>query len=786
MATSADDGSDPFPMRSKEALRLSASVVNKTTTTSSSIDRGGDGRGGEGGGNKGGSNWNRMGTTITNDTTQNSRGGSSNEGGNGGTMMQDNDPLVDTDKNGTNNTTTSIYDALDKPSSSKNQRKNNNNGEEDYANIGNDDFLDVPLEKGNTIGSRDDSYTPGSAYNNNQNNKRNDLSFFESIIYNILSCFVYLSKPPKWLKNISLRIKHKLFGNDLSTSALLKILLLSSTLFFTIGGYWLLRSLKDPVLTALCGVETIPKAKMLSIPVVLGVVGVYNKLLDIPDISSRRHLLFYIFGTFYFFLFSVLAVLLNHPTLGLPNAKVDSTRILGWISYCSIESFGSVMVSLFWSYANSNFTANEAKAGYGLLIASAQIGSILGPTVVALKSKSWGIPRVYFCGALSCGLLQLCMYLYVYCYGNDHGGNNNNKHLQEDSTEPEMKKKKKGAGILEGLHLFVKHNYVKGIFAISCLFMVEVTIIDYTMKVLARNHFDKLHPCNSPEMACYDISSGRATGMSQEASDEFATFMGLFGQATNTLSLFLSFFGTSAVLRTLGLRTTLLLFPSMCLAIVISVRVHPTLYTVFAAMMILKAGSYALNNPTKEILYQPTSSSVKYKAKSWIDIFGARGSKGLGSIVTDAFSDSATDLVNKGSLVGMCVATFLIFNAKYMGERYDEYMNTGYIVGGKNDGEEYDSDDEEEEEEDREVVVHDDSDDDDDDDNDEEGGNNPAFANYKKDDRVGIEEEGQDGGEIDNGGGRDGGGSRKSGNGSGGSGGEETAEKVMKITTKFV
>merc|ERR1712238_627824 len=263
----------------------------------------------------------------------------------------------------------------------------------------------------------------------------------------------------------------------------------------------------------------------------------------------------------------------------------------------------------------------------------------------------------------------------------------------------------------------------------------------------------------------YDTSLGRATGMSQGASDEFATFMGLFGQATNTLSLLLSFFGTSAVLRTLGLRTTLLLFPSMCLAIVISVRVHPTLYTVFAAMMILKAGSYALNNPTKEILYQPTSSSVKYKAKSWIDIFGARGSKGLGSIVTDAFSDSATDLVNKGSLVGMCVATFLIFNAKYMGERYDEYMNTGYIVGGKNDGEEYDSDDEDKE---------------------EEGGNNPAFANYKKDDRVGIEEEGQDGGEIDNGGGRDGGGSRKSGNGSGGSGGEETAEKVMKITTKFV
>ena len=50
-------------------------------------------------------------------------------------------------------------------------------------------------------------------------------------------------------------------------------------------------------------------------------------------------------------------------------------------------------------------------------------------------------------------------------------------------------------------------------------------------------------------------------------------------------------------------------------------------------------------------MYQLTSSSVKYKAKSWIDIFGAKGSKDLGSIVTDVFSNSATNLVNKDGLV---------------------------------------------------------------------------------------------------------------------------------------
>jgi AAA family ATP:ADP antiporter len=42
-------------------------------------------------------------------------------------------------------------------------------------------------------------------------------------------------------------------------------------------------------------------------------------------------------------------------------------------------------------------------------------------------------------------------------------------------------------------------------------------------------------------------------------------------------------------------------------------------------MMVIKGMSYALNNPTKEILYQMTSINIKFKCKSWIDTFGQRG-----------------------------------------------------------------------------------------------------------------------------------------------------------------
>ena len=73
-----------------------------------------------------------------------------------------------------------------------------------------------------------------------------------------------------------------------------------------------------------------------------------------------------------------------------------------------------------------------------------------------------------------------------------------------------------------------EHDYVKGIFAVSSLYMVQVTVIDYMMKVLAKERYAAMYP-DDP----------------QAAMRAFASFMGYFGQTTNSISfLFSFFFGT--------------------------------------------------------------------------------------------------------------------------------------------------------------------------------------------------------------------------------------------------
>ncbi|CAN0371549.1 unnamed protein product, partial [Ectocarpus sp. 8 AP-2014] len=345
-------------------------------------------------------------------------------------------------------------------------------------------------------------------------------------------------------------------------------------------------------------------------------VFVYNKLVDI----FPKHQLFYIIGAFYFATFSAIAIALADPVIGVQNENASPTRLIGWISYCAIESFGSICVSLFWAFVNSSVNVETAKSAFGLIIAGANLGSIMGPTLAVTKAD-WGLPRLYGCGALCMGLMVLMVWGYVRKFG----------------VEPSLMKansKKKGAGVLEGFQLFLKYDYIKGIFAMSCLFMVEVTILDYTMKKLANDKFAALHP-----------------GDQESATRAFVAFTGMFGQVTNTISFGFSLLGTSMVIRRLGLKTTLLAFPCMCLAVVIMVMAFPQLYVVFLALILLKGFSYSLNNPCKEILYQPTNSAVKFKSKSWIDIFGARMSKAGGSLVTDAFSSSIPGLIHVGGSV---------------------------------------------------------------------------------------------------------------------------------------
>jgi len=206
---------------------------------------------------------------------------------------------------------------------------------------------------------------------------------------------------------------------------------------------------------------------------------------------------------------------------------------------------------------------------------------------------------------------------------------------------------------------------------------------------------------------------GRARfGADQQGAIEFAKLMGQFGQTTNALSFLFSLFGFSFVVRTLGLRRTLRLFPFLLLTVVVFSSAIPNLTVLFFSISLLKALTYSLNEPAMELLYMPTTEAIKFKAKAWIDVVGARTMKALGSAITHSAGSNPALLVRYGSVPTLLVSLALLGISILAGRRFEDLRATGEIVGEEDSNKNqtydslqsssswYDDDEDEDEEED--------------------------------------------------------------------------------------
>jgi len=76
-----------------------------------------------------------------------------------------------------------------------------------------------------------------------------------------------------------------------------------------------------------------------------------------------------------------------------------------------------------------------------------------------------------------------------------------------------------------------------------------------------------------------------------------------------------------------------------------------------------------------------TTDSIKFKAKSWIDVFGGRASKALGSVVTNTFKKPVANLMFYGSLVSVSIALGLILVTSALGRAFEKLSSTGELIG---------------------------------------------------------------------------------------------------------
>jgi ATP:ADP antiporter, AAA family len=424
-----------------------------------------------------------------------------------------------------------------------------------------------------------------------------------------------------------------LYG-DLTRNEAIKFVLYGALIMLIIGIYWELRCVKDSIFDNFIGAKETAWAKVLSLVVVFPLVIGYSYLVDL---FSRKHL-FYVISFIYASAFLGMSYLLKSDVFGMNAPKENRWFILGYITYVMIESFGTLVVALFYAFMADTTKPEAAKKGYFVTATLAQVGAILGSWVVQTQAKVCGVPYLMNIAGLLILLIPALVWFIMWYLPKE-------EFVGYQAKGAEQTEKKKKPGFVEGLKLMFSEPYLFAIFFIVCAFEIIVTIFDLQFKILIG------------EYAMGD-------------SGAFAEKSGQFGVALSLLALYSLLFGLGKIGRKIGITYSLALMPIL---IGINIFIMTAAYlgwlnwmaagsttflltVVFWVQVVSKGINYALGQPSKEQLYIPTSKDAKYKSKGWIEMFGSRGSKATGAGIKIV----QQDIILKSFGAGVASTAFLM------------------------------------------------------------------------------------------------------------------------------
>jgi hypothetical protein len=136
-------------------------------------------------------------------------------------------------------------------------------------------------------------------------------------------------------------------------------------------------------------------------------------------------------------------------------------------------------------------------------------------------------------------------------------------------------------------------------------------------------------------------------------------------------------------MQNVGLKRTRLIFPTLLLiatTFVAYTAIPGNLTVLFVSISLLKAMTYSMHDPTKEMLYIPTSNAIKFRAKFWIDVVGERVAKAIGSSI-NTMAGSVDRSVSIGGLPSMVSSIGLWYVCYKVGKDFTDLIRTGRIVG---------------------------------------------------------------------------------------------------------
>jgi len=438
----------------------------------------------------------------------------------------------------------------------------------------------------------------------------------------------------------------------------IKTTIISFTFFIAFFCYTLLKELKDSVFILIVGQKYIPDAKNISYLIMIPLIFIYS------FIASRcaKHWLLIIYSIFYGLGGLICAYAVADEQIGLSNSVASSHRIFGWIYYLFMDSINPFFVSVLWAFFNSMSKPEEVKTKYMIVTIASKIGGMFSAFLAwlfmsrtfewtrSLAQEDFYVILLAIASVLILAVPFMIGFLInivpknlLYGYSPVH----------QQEKEEEGKKKQ---GFVEGFYNLFKYPYTLGIFGMIFFWEIVNVIFNY-MRL--------------------------GIGLKESTSiTDFSAFLYKNILFAHIIGFILVICGTTPLVRFLGEKISLLVIPlATGGAILFSLIYQQSSFIVFTYVFI-QAINYAFSYPLREALYIPTTNQIKFQTKSWIDSFGSRLSKAVGSSYNKLIQYIPLHFVNSfQTIFFVCIIISWTVLALVMGKRWEKTVKNNEVIG---------------------------------------------------------------------------------------------------------
>ena len=270
-----------------------------------------------------------------------------------------------------------------------------------------------------------------------------------------------------------------------------------------------------------------------------------------------------------------------------------------WVSvafYLMGLILGLLLISQFWTLANDIYDARQAKRVFGFIGGGSSLGGMTGAGLTALVVSRVGTENLLLCSA---AILLLCSGLVALIVRREAAAGRGGAVAAEEE----------GVGGKEAFRLLRESRHLQIIALVIAFAAVGAGLIEQQLNMAA------------------EAFKGRS------ATDNLTEFLAQVTLYLSAIGFFIQVALTSRIHRYLGVGFALLVLPMSLGVTGLVMLLNAALWAPALARILDTSLRYTLDKTTREVLFLPLPTALKYRAKPFVDVTVDRFAKGLAALL---------------------------------------------------------------------------------------------------------------------------------------------------------